>query len=74
MELFNDNEEKEGEEKKKRQEPILQGSHAESLRVYIFFFLFDCIPSMWKFPDKGSNLHHSSNLSQSSDDARSLTC
>ena len=28
---------------------------------------------MWKFPGQGSNLHHDSDLSHSSDSARSLT-
>ena len=36
-------------------------------------FIFGCACSMWKFPDQGSNLHHSSDPSHCSDNARSLT-
>ena len=30
---------------------------------FFFFFFFGHTHSMWKFPNQGSNLHHSSNLS-----------
>ena len=37
------------------------------------FFSFGCTHGMWKFPGQGSNQHHSSNLSHSSDNTGSLT-
>ena len=38
-----------------------------------FYFLFGSIPAMGKFPSQGLNLHHSSDPSCCSDNARSLT-
>ena len=42
---------------------------------FFFFSLFKalCIHSMWKFPGRGSNPSHSSDLSHSNDNGRSLT-
>lgn len=40
---------------------------------FIYFFLFDHAQSMWKFPEQGLHLCHSSDPSCSSDNARSLT-
>ena len=37
-------------------------------------FFFCHAHNMWKFPDQGSNLHHSCDPSYSSDNTRSLTC
>ena len=42
---------------------------------YLYFILFfGHAHSMWKFPDQGLDLCHSSDLSCCSDNARSLTC
>lgn len=58
-------------------------AYGEKLKLLFFLFFF-CFflggglffghtQSMGKFPDQGSNLHHSSDLSHSSDNARFLT-
>ena len=45
------------------------------IRYLFFFFLFGgCTHSMWKLLGQGSNLHHCSDSSHSSDNARSFTC
>ena len=41
--------------------------------LLLFFFLLGHTHSMWKFLGQGSNPHHSSDQSHSSDNARSLT-
>ena len=42
--------------------------------LFIYLFIFGCTCGMWKFPGQGSNPYHNSDLSHSSDNARSLTC
>ena len=52
------------------------GMHVHGLFVWFCFYLlifFGCTCRMQKFLGQGSNLHHSSDLSRSSDNARSLT-
>lgn len=41
--------------------------------LLLFRFIFGCAHSMQSFPDQGSNLHHSTNLSYSSVNTGSLT-
>ena len=45
-----------------------------SLGLVFFFFFFFFLLNMWNSLGQGLNLHHSSDLSCSSDNARSLTC
>ena len=40
---------------------------------YLFIYLFGCTQGMWMFPGQGSNMHHSSDPSHSSDHTSSLT-
>ena len=42
------------------------------MSFFLSFFL--AVPGMQKFWDQGLNLHHSSDPSHCSDNARSLTC
>ena len=51
---------------------ILQSKEEVAMKLLPFFGNCACV--MWKFPGQGSNPHNSSNQSQSSDNARSLTC
>lgn len=48
-----------------------QDGHLTNLTAFIFFLIFGQAHGTWKFPDRGSNLHPSSNPSCCSD--RSLT-
>ena len=48
-------------------------THLLFIQIHQFFFFFGCTHDVQKFPGRGSNLHHSINLSHSSDSARSLT-
>ena len=47
--------------------------HMQTAHMSLFFFFFDYICCMQKFPDQGSKLCQSSNHSHSSNNTRSLT-
>ena len=44
------------------------------LRIFFFFSFFGCASGIQNFPGQGLNPCHSSNLSHSNDNNRSLTC
>ena len=58
--------------KKKMPAMNIYSFYIEKHKCFSSFFLFGHAHGMWKFPGQGSNLHHSSNPSCFSDNARPL--